>query len=59
MTEKKLLDIRTAIANLNLDEDFYFSKSAAVDILLIPDQALIPGLERGRDGAREANERSP
>ena len=39
---KELLDIRTVINSLDLDEDFYFNESAAQDILLTPDQALIP-----------------
>ncbi|CAB1347398.1 unnamed protein product [Coregonus sp. 'balchen'] len=51
----KLLDIRKVINNLNLDEDFYFNKSAALDVLLTPDQALIPGLERGSGDEKEAS----
>jgi hypothetical protein len=39
---KDLLDIRTAITHLDLDEDFNFNESAAQDILLTPGQALIP-----------------
>jgi hypothetical protein len=44
MTENKLLDIRTAITNLNLDDDF--NESAALDVLLTPDQALFPGTQK-------------
>ena len=40
------------ITNLDVDEDFYFNKAEAVDVVLIPDQALIPG-------TREADERAP
>ena len=32
---KELLDIRTSITNLNLDENFYFNELEANDILLI------------------------
>lgn len=32
--QKLLLDIKTAITNLDLDEGFYFHESAALDILV-------------------------
>jgi hypothetical protein len=35
IVSKELLDIKTAITNLNLDEDFYLNKSE-VDIILRP-----------------------
>ena len=46
---KKLLDVRTAITNLDLDEDFYFNESVAKDILLITNQARpkSPTFEKG------------
>ena len=40
------MDIRTAITNLGLDEDFSLNESVAVDILLVPDQALIPWTQK-------------
>uniref|UniRef100_A0AAZ3QT08 Wiskott-Aldrich syndrome protein family member n=1 Tax=Oncorhynchus tshawytscha TaxID=74940 RepID=A0AAZ3QT08_ONCTS len=40
--------IRTGITNLDLDENFYFNESAALVILLTPDQALIPGTRKGK-----------
>jgi hypothetical protein len=46
MTEKQLLDIRTAITILNLDEDYYFNELEASDILLTLDQAQIPDTRR-------------
>lgn len=42
--QKLLLDIKTAITNLDLDEGFYFHESAALDNLHTPEQALIPGI---------------
>ena len=43
---KQLLDISTAITNLNLDQHFYFNKSEALEIMLVLDQALIPGTRK-------------
>ena len=43
--QKQLLDIRTANTNVDWDEDFYFIESAAVDVLLIPDQAIVPRIQ--------------
>ena len=40
--KKELLDIRTAITHLGLDEDFFFNKQEAQDILQTPDSANIP-----------------
>lgn len=45
---KELLDVRTVITNLDLDEDFFFNEPEAKDKLLIPDQALIPNTWRRR-----------
>jgi hypothetical protein len=42
MTRKQLLDIRTAITNLDLDAEFYVNDSAEQDVLLTQDQAQIP-----------------
>ena len=39
---KELLDIRTAITHLKLDEEFSFNESDRKDILQTPEQALIP-----------------
>ena len=39
---KELLDIRTAITHLVLDEDFFFNEAAAKDIIQTPDKAQIP-----------------
>ena len=40
---KEFLDIRTAIAHLKLDKEFFFKESGGRDILLqTPDQAQIP-----------------
>jgi hypothetical protein len=39
---KELLDIRTAITHLDLDEDFFFNESDAKNILLCQDKAQIP-----------------
>jgi hypothetical protein len=55
--QKQFLDIRIAITNLNLDEDFYFNKLAAVDVLLIADQALIP-VPRKRNRLRKRGKRA-
>jgi hypothetical protein len=46
------------MTNLKLVENFYFNESAAQDILLTPDQALIPGTQK-RKMAIEANVRVP
>jgi hypothetical protein len=40
--QKELLDIRTAITHLELDEDFVFNESDMKDILLLRDKAQIP-----------------
>jgi hypothetical protein len=41
--QEELLDIRTAIAHLKLDKEFFFNESDQRDILLqIPDQDQIP-----------------
>ena len=40
---------RRAITNFDLDDNFYFN-------VFTTDQALIPELERGCDGVREAEE---
>lgn len=45
---KELLAIRTEITNFNLDENVYFNESALQDILLTPDQALIPVTQKRR-----------
>jgi hypothetical protein len=42
MTRKELLDIRTAIAHLKLDEEFFFNESDGRNIIQTPDQAHIP-----------------
>ena len=42
MTQKELLDIRTAITHLVLDEEFFFNESDWRDLLETPDQAQIP-----------------
>jgi hypothetical protein len=54
---KELLGIRTAIAHLELDKDFYFNESDAKDILLCQDKAQIPVIsvkkrqrKKGEDG---------
>ena len=39
--QKELLDIRTAIAQLKLDKEFFFNESDRRDILQTPDQAQI------------------
>ena len=39
---KELLDIRTAITHLKLDEEFFFNESDAKDIPLCQDKAQIP-----------------
>ena len=39
---KELLDIRTSITHLVLDEDFFFSESDAKDLLQTLDKAQIP-----------------
>ena len=45
---KELLDIRTAITHLELDEDCFFYESDAKDLLQIPDRAQIPVLHTKR-----------
>jgi hypothetical protein len=42
MTQKELLDIKTEITHLKLDEEFFINESDARDILQTPDQAQIP-----------------
>ena len=42
MTRKQLLDMSTAITNLDLDENVCLNELGALDVLLTPDQALIP-----------------
>ena len=42
------LDIRTAITNLDLDENFYLSESVPKDILIILGQAQISDTQRRR-----------
>ena len=54
---KELLDIRTAVTNLNLDEDFYFNESEENNILITADQSQILTIEEGGDGAIEAEAR--
>ena len=39
---KELLDIRTAITRLELDEHFFFNESDAKDLLQTPDKVQIP-----------------
>ena len=39
---KELLDIRTGIVHLKLDEEFFFNESDTRDILQTPDQAQTP-----------------
>ena len=39
---KDILDIRTVITHFELDQDFFFNKSASKDIPLSRDQAQIP-----------------
>ena len=41
---KQLPDSITLIINLDLDEDFYFKRSAAMDVLLFLNQVLILGI---------------
>lgn len=43
---KELLDIKTAITNLDLYEDFYFNESEVKDIILIVHQAQIHNTRR-------------
>ena len=43
---KELLDIRTAIIHLVLEEDFFFNESEAKDLPQTPDKALIPIIRR-------------
>ncbi|CAB1332238.1 unnamed protein product [Coregonus sp. 'balchen'] len=52
---------RTAITNLDLDEDFYFNELAVLDILLTPDQAQSgqgPGHSRDHNSVR-GNRKDP
>jgi hypothetical protein len=39
---KELLDIRTAITHLELDEDLFFNESNVKDLLQTPNKANIP-----------------
>ena len=62
---KELLDIRTAITDLKLDEDMFFNESYAKNILLSGDQAQIPAIHvkkrrryRGRRSVLLANVQS-
>lgn len=48
-------DRKQFLDSFDLNENVYFKESAAVGVLLIPDQAESPGLGR----AREANKRTP
>lgn len=58
MTKKQLLDIRTVITNLDLDEDVHFNESEAEDVLLIPDPGPNPLDWKEEETAREANQRA-
>ena len=49
---KELLDIRTEISHLELDNIFFFNESSAKDILLCPDKAKIPVTNVKKRGRR-------